>query len=136
MNQYRGNWIMYTKIVSGSTKSPSNLPFLGNSDLTELNQSCSPLNFLSRNSIDLKKKMLFYIKVYTYIKYVENRTCSLYTLDDIRHNTWDTRLKVKADSAYWNCTMVCVCVCYIYINFISICTAPICMCSWLFCALK
>lgn len=29
----------------------------------------------------------FYIKIYSYIKYVENRTCSLYTLDDIKQKT-------------------------------------------------
>lgn len=34
-----------------------------------------------------KKNLSFYIKIYSYIKYVENRTCSVYTLDDIRHNT-------------------------------------------------
>lgn len=34
-----------------------------------------------------KKTLSFYIKIYSYIKYVENRTCSVYTLDDIRHNT-------------------------------------------------
>lgn len=35
-----------------------------------------------------EEKKSFYIKIYSYIKYVENRTCSLYTLDDIslRHN--------------------------------------------------